>query len=287
MSREVDALFVDFFDSEVKRAYGDKRVLGDTVYTKTNVEGSTCRFQKKAKGLATRHNPGADVTAMNTDFSSVSCTLEDWEAFDYADKFDGKKINFSEVTELAEVAADAIGLRMDQIVIDAMDEGYDATGAGVGTDNEVVGTTNTQITLETLLSGKALMDANGIPASERYFGHTSNMLNRDLLNETELTSADYNSIKTLVRGDVDTFLGFKFVLIADNRQEGGLPSKNTTTDKLGFMWHKRSVGQAIGMNMETEMTWIPEKRAYLVGAEFSSAAVVIDDLGVVGVLGKA
>jgi len=286
MSRNVDALFIDFFDSEVKRAYGDYRVLGDKVYTKSNIEGSTCRFQKKGKGMATRHNPGSDVTAMNTDFSSVVCTLESWEAFDYADKFEGKQINFAEVTELAEVAADAIGLRMDQIIIDALGAGYDATGAGLTADNYKVGTTNTALSVDTLRLAKARLDEKGVPSTERFFSHTSNMLNRDLLSEEEVTSSDFNTIRALVSGELNTFLGFSFVMIAE-RQEGGLPFKNTTTDKMGYIWHKRAVGQAIGMNMETEMTWIPEKRAYFVGAEFMSSSIVIDDLGVVGVLAKA
>ena len=33
----------------------------------------------------------------------------------------------------------------------------------------------------------------------------------NLLNTTEVTSADYNTVRSLVNGDVDTFLGFKFI----------------------------------------------------------------------------
>ena len=33
----------------------------------------------------------------------------------------------------------------------------------------------------------------------------------DLLESTEVTSADYNTVKALVNGEVDTFMGFKFV----------------------------------------------------------------------------
>lgn len=286
MSRNIDQLFVDFFDAEVKRAYQDTRKLGDKVYTKTGVVGKTARFQKAGTGIATLHNPGADVTAMNTEFSFVTCTLQDWEAVDYADKFDSKKINFSEVTELAEVAAKAVGRRMDQIIIDAMDAGYDATGSGLTADNEVVGTTNTALSVATLRSAKEALDDANVPTEERYFAHTSAQLNRDLLAETSVTSSDYNSVKALVHGDVGSFLGFKFILIG-SRSENGLPSKNGTTDRMGFIWHKRAVGQAIGMDINTEMCWIPEKRAYMVLAEYSSGAVVIDPKGVVGVLSKA
>lgn len=292
MSREVDPLFKVHFDNEVKRSYGDRRMLAGTAYTKTNVKGESCRFQKKGKGMATRHNPGSDVTAMNVKYEPKSAILQDWEAFDFTDKFDGLKINFEEATEAAEVAADAIGLRMDQIMIDEMNKGYDAAGAGVQPDpllpdfNGVVGTTNVALTLATLRDAKTLLDKKGVERTDRTFIHTAEMLDRDLLGTTEVTSTDFNTVQALVKGDLKTFLGFDFIMIAD-RDEGGLPYKNTTTDKMGFVYHKRAVGEAIGMNMETEMTWIPKMRAYMVGAEFSSGCVVIDTLGVVGVLAKA
>ena len=89
MSTQIDSLFVDFFDSEVKRSYGDARVLKGKCYEKV-VTGAKAYFNKKGKGLATKHNAGSEVTYMNTDFSRVSCDLVGYEAFDSADIFDAK-----------------------------------------------------------------------------------------------------------------------------------------------------------------------------------------------------
>ena len=33
----------------------------------------------------------------------------------------------------------------------------------------------------------------------------------DLLGTTQVTSSDYNTVKALVQGDIDTFMGFKFL----------------------------------------------------------------------------
>jgi len=274
MSQQIDNVFIDFFDAEVKRSYGDKRKLNGTTYEK-QVTGKTAYFNKKGKGLATQHNSGSEVTYMNTEFSRVSCDLQDWEAFDQADKFDAKKINFSEVSELAEVAGDAIGLRMDQIIIDAIN-----TGRNTGDASYTVGTVGTALTVATLLKGKKRLDKNGVESTDRYFMHSADQL-EDLLNTTQVTSADYNSVQALVHGTVGSFLGMKFIDIAD-RQEGGLPNPGATSVR-GFIYHKRSVGSAIAMGMETEMSWIPKERAYMVGAEFSAGAVVIDDEGIVSV----
>lgn len=289
MSRSIPQVTVDFFDAEVKRAYGDKRKLAGKCYEK-KVTGATAYFPKKGKGMATRHNPGSDVNAMNTDFSRVQCDLLGWEAFDYADKFEANEINFAEATELAEVAGDAIGLRMDQVVIDAIEDGYNTTDA-----EYTVGTADATLTIATLLDGQYVLNNNGVEETERCFMHTPAQL-RDLLKTTQVTSADYNTVKTLVNGEVDTFLGFEFISIAGSRLEGGLPTGEETvvaTDynyNLGFVYHKRSVGFAENMGMNSSMDWIPEKRAWLVGAEFEAGAVVIDNEGIVAVkstLGEA
>lgn len=275
MSRKISQVFQDFFDSEVKRAYGDSSVLQDKVYTRGNIVGKRVAFRKKGKGMATRHIPGADVTAMNVNYDQVWCDLEDWEAYDYVDKFDAKKINFNEVTELAEVAADCLGLRIDQIIIDKMAAGYDATKMKVGT-------TNTALTVATLRKAVKKLNGNGVPSSERYFAHTAQQLD-DLLGTTEATSKDYNSVQALVDGELKRFLGLTFVMIAE-RDEGGLPVSGN--DVTGFVWHKRAVGFSKAQDLETSMDWIPEKRSYLVGGDFSAGATVIDDRGVVAVISK-
>lgn len=275
MSRKISQTFQDFYDSEVKRAYGDVSKLQDKVYTSGRIVGKRVAFRKKGKGMATRHIPGADVTAMNVEYNQVWCDLEDWEAYDYVDKFDMKKVNYSEITELAEVAADCLGLRIDQIIIDKMAAGYDAS-------NMKVGTTNTALTVATLIEACSKLNANGVPETERYFAHSAQQL-ADLLKTTEVTSDDYNTVKALVNGSLNSYLGLKFVMIA-NRDEGGLPVSGN--DVTGFIWHKRAMGFSKAQDLETSMDWIPEKKAYLVGGDFSAGAVVIDDKGVVGVISK-
>ena len=278
MSRNISPVFQDAYDAEVKRAYGQKRLLAGTTREKTVEDAKSVYFRKKGKGIAQLHNPGSERTAMNVSYSQVQCNLQDWEAFDYVDKFDVLKFNFSEAKELAEVASDALGLRMDQIVIDAIASGYDST-------NMKFGTTNTALTVATLKSGVMALRKNGVPNANFTFIHSVQQLS-DLLDTTAVTSSDYNSVKALVQGEVDTFLGVKFICIADNRTEGGLPLANSNVDVIGFVYHKDAVGFALGQNIETEMSWVADKGAWLVGGDFSAGAVVIDDKGIAGILSK-
>ena len=247
-------------------------MLQGTVRTKTGVVGKSLYFRKKGKGMATRHVAGANRSAMNVDFNQVKCDLQDWEAFDYVDKLSMKKINFTEIKELAEVAGDALGLRKDQIIIDAINTGYDSS-------NMKFGTSGAALTVAALINATTALDANGVPSSDRTFIHTAKQKN-DLLNTTAVTSADYNSVRALVAGDINTFLGCKFICIA-TRDEGGLP--NDGTNDIGFIYHKDAVGFALGQDVQTEMSWVAERGAWIVGGDFSAGAVVIDDKGIAGI----
>lgn len=275
MSLKIDQVYQDAYDAEVKRAYGQVGMLQGTVRTKTGIVGKSVFFRKKGKGMATKHIPMASRVAMNIDFNQVECKLQDWEAFDFVDKMSMKKINFTEVKELAECAGDALGLRKDQIIIDAMNAGYDQV-------NMRFGTTNTPLTVATLIDVATAFDDNGVPSTDRTFIHSAQQKN-DLLNTTDVTSSDYNSVKTLVKGEIDTYMGFKFMCIA-KRDEGGLPDDGT--DVTGFAYHKDAVGFALGQEIQTEMAWLADRGCWIVGGDFSAGAVVIDDKGVAGVISK-
>jgi hypothetical protein len=98
-----------------------------------------------------------------------------------------------------------------------------------------------------------------------------------MLGETEITSSDFATVKALVSGEVDTFMGFKFVTLGD-RDEGGLPLPSTRTC---FAFHKDAMGMGIGMNQKSEINYVPEKTSFLVSSMFSAGAVAIDDEGIV------
>lgn len=263
-------LFIDSFDAEVKSAYQADKTLRETVRLKTGVIGSTHRFPKSGAGVATQHNRGNDVVAMNAGRSKVTVTLSDWDAFDYEDIMDINKLNFDDKKIIAENTAKAVGRREDQLIIDALE-------AEVGT-TATVGDGTGDMSVALLRSAKQVLDENNVPESDRCVIHSSKAL-EDLLSETETTSSDFNTVKALVQGELDTFLGFKFKMIG-NRTEGGLPIPSAN-ERYNFAYHKQSVGLAVGKDMTSMVDWIPEKLAWQIGCVYSAGAIVIDTEGVV------
>ena len=79
---------------------------------------------------------------------------------------------------------------------------------------ETGSTANSGLTIAKLRQAKFILDEADVDDMEpRVVAHTAKEL-QQLLRATEITSADYNSVKALVDGKVDTFLGFKFKLVS-------------------------------------------------------------------------
>jgi hypothetical protein len=273
MAQLISNAFVQLFDAEVKQAYQAKRMLAGLTRERNNVEGSSVKFPKIGTGTASLRVPQTDVTPMNVSYSQVTCTLQDWNAAEYSDIFQQQKVNFDERRELVQVVSAAIGRRMDQLVLDALA----ASSTSLTVANSIGGTT-TGLNVAKLRRAKALMDKNNVPAEGRTMIIHANSL-ESLLGETTATSVDYNSVKALVSGEINTYLGFTFVTIGD-RSEGGLPIDGSL-DRTCYAFHRDALGFAVGMNMRSEINYVPEKTSWLVNGMFSAGAINIDDGGIV------
>lgn len=279
MAQDIVSVYQTSFDALVKQSYqGAAKLLG-AVRTANNVVGSTHKFRKIGKGVAqARGALQTDITPMNVDYSDVTATLSDWVAPEYSDIFSQPKVNFDEMSLLAQVCANAIGRRLDQLVINAMDDSAFAT-----TVSDDLGGSSSGLNIEKLRRAKRLLDANGVPTSDRYFVHSAYGLEQ-LLGETEITSADFATVRALVNGEVDTFMGFKFIMIEDRANEGGLPLAANVRTNYAFHGNAMgSVGLAVGMNVKTETNYIPEKTSWLINSMFSAGSVTIDTDGVIKV----
>ena len=270
MAQNVTTAFVTLFESEVKQAYQAESLLRGTMRTRTGVSGNTVKFPKIGKGVATVRVPQTDVTPLNVTYSQVTATMSDYIAAEYSDIFHQSHINFDERRELVEVVSKAIARRMDQLCIDALDA---SGGSAVATS---VGGAASNMNIEKIRATAKVMNTNNVPTGDRYLLIHASQLDA-MLGETEITSQDYAAVKALVRGEINTFMGFTIKTIGD-RDEGGLPIPSTRTC---FAWHKDAMGYAESMAQKSEVSYIAEKTSYLVSSMFSDGSIAIDDEGIV------
>ena len=278
MSISLSNAFVTLFDAEVKQAYQGKAMLVGAVRQRRGVEGSTVKFPKVGKGVATARISQTDVTPLNVGFSNVTCTLQDWNAAEYSDIFSQAKVNFDERSELVQVLGNAIGRRQDQLILDAL-----TAATGTGTVVNDIGGTDTNLNVAKLRDAKRQLDRANVPPEGRHIIlHASGLAS--LLSETAVTSSDFNTVKALVSGEINTFLGFTFHVMGD-RTEGGLIIDNSL-DRTCFAFHKDSIGYAEGIAPRTEVNYIPEKTSFLVNSVFSAGAIAIDAEGIVKITAR-
>lgn len=272
MSNTASTNFITSFDAMVKQAFQGSGVLRNTVRVKTGVVGSTHVFPKIGKGMATERIPQSDVIPMNVVHSKATATLQDWNAPEYSDIYDLSKLNFDEKQELAKVIASAMGRRLDQIIINALVAGANSTVV-----NEDVGGTDTGLNIEKILRSKRLLDDAGVPDDgNRHFVMSAYALEQ-ALNETEISSNDFNILRPLMEGSLKRYAGFNFHMI-ETRAEGGLPV--AANERSNFAYHRDALGLAIGIDMRTSVDWVAEKTSWLLNGMFSAGAVAIDDGGI-------
>jgi hypothetical protein len=273
MSISLSNAFVTLFDAEVKQAYQGKAMLVPAVRQRRGVEGSTVKFPKVGRGVATVRVPQTDVTPLNVGFSTVTLTLADYNAAEYSDIFSQAKVNFDERQELVQVVAGAMGRRQDQMILDALS----GSSTSLTVANSIGGST-TNMNIAKLREAKRLLDKGNVPPDGRHIIIHANGLS-NLLSETSVTSSDFNSVKALVQGEINTYLGFTFHVLGD-RSEGGLPIDGSL-DRTCYAFHKDAVGYGEGIAMRTEINYIAEKTSWLVNEVFSAGAIAIDDEGIV------
>lgn len=270
MSQNLSAVQTAQFDSEVKHAYQGAMKLRECV-TYRNADGGTYDFRLMGKGTATqRTGASADVVPMGIAHSLITATLLDFEASEYTDIYNAAAVNFDEVAQLAKTIANAMGRRDDQSIIDALNTST-TTAVGDGTK---------ALDLAAITEAAQALNSVEAPMEDRYFVIDEKGLN-DLLNDTTIASADYNSIRLLMTGEIDSFMGFKWKMIGSARSEGGLPF--VTTVRTGFAFHKDAIGHAVGIDMKTDVDWVPHKKSHLSSGSWKAASAVIDIEGVIPV----
>lgn len=119
--------------------------------------------------------------------------------------------------QFAQGASMALGRAMDTVLINSA-LGQAATGESGST---LVSLPNAQklaavsagalsgLNVNALLATKQKLDA-AEALGMRYLVHNAAQL-QNLLTQTQVTSSDYNTVKALVQGEIDTYLGFKFI----------------------------------------------------------------------------
>ena len=217
MSSQVTTAFVQQYSANVQMLSQQRgSLLRDAVRSETMV-GKNAFFDQVGKATAvkrtTRHG---DTPQIDTPHARRRMSLVDYEYADLIDDQEKVRMLIDPTSTYAQAAASAMGRAMDDEIIAA------ATGTAFTGETGSTSTTlpsgqqiahgSADLTLAKLITAKKTLDLASVdPSIPRYIAVGPNQIEA-LLNNTTVTSSDFNTVKALVQGEIDTFLGFKFIV---------------------------------------------------------------------------
>lgn len=282
MSNQIDVARVEQYKANIMMLAQQRgsRLTG-SVRTDSNIVGKRAYFERigptEDVEVTARH---MDTPLINTPHSKRSVVMRDYIWADLVDDVDKLKMIIDPTNPYAVNAAWAAGRRRDTQIIAAIN-GTAETGEG-GSGSQVLPTSQkipaggTGLTLAKLRSAKEILDAAEVdPDIMRYFLVSAKQVN-DLLQINEVIDADYANIKALVNGQVDTYMGFKFIRTERLTKTG--------SDRDCLVYLQSGVGLALPQDISVRIDERPDKNYSMqVFMKHSVGAVRLEDVQVVEV----
>lgn len=161
----------------------------------------------------------SDTRLVNTPHYRRWITAVTYDWADLVDDDDKIKMLYDPTNPYAVNAGMAFARQKDDVIIAAMfadvESGEEAdstlTWASDGSDQIISESGSDGLTLAKLKQARELKAEADVDPDEKWYMAVSPDQMTNLLDTTEVTSSDYNTVKALVQGEVNTFMGFEFV----------------------------------------------------------------------------
>ena len=247
--------------------------------------------QIDATSMSEITNRHGDTEYTDTPHKRRMATLKPYEVADLVDRADQRRLLNDPINPYTRAMAAAANRKTDDIIITSF-RATAATGVdGSGTadlaatnftqhDGTAVDGTGLAITLAGLLDARETLEAAENEEDDednKWYCATFAAVRTVLLQITDVTSADFNTVKALVNGQIDQYLGFTW--LKSERLETSTTGA-ATARHLPF-WVKKSVQLAVSQNATAFMDVLPQKRhSTQVRYEMDAGAVRMDEKGV-------
>ena len=251
MSNQITTAFVQQYSNNVQMLSQQKGSLLRSAVDVETVVGKNAFFDQVGSALAvkrtTRH---ADTPQMDTPHARRRVSLVDYEYADLIDNQDKIRTLIDPTSSYASAAAYALGRAQDDEIIAALSgTAYTgetgSTATALPSSQKITEGGTDGLTIAKLRSAKEILDAASVdPSIARYIAVSPKQIT-DLLGTTEVTSSDFNSVKSLANGEVNSFLGFNFIV--SNRLT------SASSKRLCLVWAMDGCKMAIGQDLMTRI----------------------------------
>jgi hypothetical protein len=250
MSTQITTAFVQQFSSNVQLLSQQRGSLLRSAVSEESVTGEKAFFDQVGSVAAVkRTSRHGDTPLLETPHSRRMVTMDTYEWADLIDDADKVRMLIDPTSTYAMAAAAAMGRAMDDAIItaalgDAKTGKSGATTQSFASDNQIANG-SADMTLAKLIEAKKILDEQDVdPSIKRYIAVSPAQI-ESLLNNTTVTSSDYNTVKALVQGEINTFLGFNFIVSNRLAKTGDIRSC--------FAWAEDGIKLAVGKDVQSRI----------------------------------
>lgn len=246
MSTQITTAFSQQFSANVQLLSQQTGSILRGAVSEEAVTGEKAFFdQVGAAAAVKRTSRHQDTPMVETPHSRRMVTMDSYEWADLIDDADKVKMLIDPTSTYARAAAAAMGRAMDDAIIEAA-TGTAKTGKSGATSTSLpsanqIAAGSADLTLAKLIEAKKILDLNSVdPSIPRHIAVGPDQIEA-LLNSTTVTSSDFNTIKALVQGEINTFLGFQFHVSTRLAKSGN--------NRTCFAWAEDGIKLAVGKDV--------------------------------------
>ena len=215
MSSQVTTAFVQQYSANVQML---SQQMGSLLRDKVRVESVTGKNafldQVGSVTAVEKTSRHSDTPQIDTPHARRRLSMADYEFADLIDQQDKVRLLIDPTSSYAQAAAMAMGRAIDDVIITAaLGTAYTGETGSTSTANaNQIVHGSAALTIAKLRTAKQTLDLSDVdPSIPRYIIVSPKQIS-GLLNITEVTSSDFNTVKALATGEVNSYLGFNFIV---------------------------------------------------------------------------
>ena len=227
MSFEITTNFVEQYKANVTLLTQQKGSRLRSTVTEMEVTGKRAFIEQfGATSAVKRTSRHADSPLISTPHARRALDPVDHEWGDLIDKADEVKMLIDATSPYSLNAAWAMGRSIDDEIIRAASDDSAVTGNTDGTTGttslpaaqtiavdyvESGADTDSNLTVAKLRRARDQFGINDVDMDEKFYLIVAQSQITALLRDDEVTSADFNTVRALVNGEISTYMGFEFI----------------------------------------------------------------------------
>ena len=210
----------NYVDTVIHVAQQEDSLLFSTIMKETIVGMSSTVETLGKVTMQERKDRNSATTYSFLEHGRRFIRIKDFDVALLLDRFDVNKMEVNPNDPYVRTLSSALGRMKDQIIVQSLlgdAEKHDNTKVSLPSEQKIAHG-NTGLTLDKLRSAVNMLrkkDVKGSMEEPYILAHTATQLD-DMLSVTQVTSSDYNIVKSLVDGQLKTFMGVKFIMVSED-----------------------------------------------------------------------